>query len=122
MLIALIPGILIQSVNDQMKAFLVSIGYAKPFGILNFIVIGFWVLFGWLTIMVFEMPIYGFPICKAMSEICVFVLCIILMCRKVPKEQKPPINWKSYKEEIGKFLCGSLKVMAGFYSIFLGFE
>jgi len=97
---------MLQSVNTPTKAFLVSIGYAKPFGVINFVLMGLFVLFGWITIIKLEMPTYGFAICKAVSELCVFFLCIILMYR-LPNELKSKIDWKEYKEKIFGFLCGS---------------
>lgn len=64
----LIPGIIMQAINDQMKAFLINVGIATPFAYINFIGIGFWILFGWITILVLKMPVYGFPICKFVIE------------------------------------------------------
>lgn len=44
------------------------------------------------------------------------------MSKKVDKELKTKLDWVFYRKGICKFLLSSLKVMAGFYSIFLGFE
>lgn len=93
-----------QCVNDQFKAFVISVGHAKPYGITNFAVILVNALAGYIVIMVFKCPVYGFPICKVINEALIFIVTMFLWCKKVDEKQKQKIDWKKYKAEICPFL------------------
>lgn len=119
---ALIPGMILQGINDQFKSYMITLDLARPFGVINFGAIALNVVLGYVFITVLEMPIWGFPICKFINEVIVSVLIMILWCYKVEEKCKTPILWGEYRKEIFGYLWTSLKVIAGFYCTFLGFE
>ena len=119
---ALIPGMILQGINDQFKSYMTTLDLARPFGVINLGAIALNVVLGYVFITVLEMPIWGFPICKFINEVIVSVLIMILWCYKVEPKCKTKILWGEYRKEIFGYLWTSLKVIAGFYCTFLGFE
>ena len=113
---------ILQGINDQLKSYMISLKIARPFGVINLGAILLNIILGYVFIMVLEMPIYGFPICKFINEVIVFVLCIVLWKKRVEPKSKSPIIWKWYREEVCGYICTALKVIVGFYCTFLGFE
>lgn len=116
-----IPGMILQCFVDQLKSYLTIqdlisfLGWLTLFNIvMNFFLVYFFVV-------VYQMPLYAFPIIKVINELLVLYVCMLLWLFSVKKEYKEKPCWKTYRKNMCSHIAISLKVIMGYYSESFGF-
>lgn len=117
----LIPGIILQSINFQLQAFVQAQDIMKPIGVANIITIIICACIShWLTFDL-KVGILIFPVCKTIMEIMNFIAVIVCFFY-TEKGTVKCTRLADICEDLGKFLKQGFKFICGLYAEFLGFE
>lgn len=100
----MIPSIFIQSINEQMKAFMISVGYTKPFVIASLVSVATNTILGSYVMVDLEMPIYGLPVCSFFRELIILFITLFWWFQVMDSKFKQKVDFEIFNNGLMNFV------------------